>query len=68
MKLSKFRKHHKIIFAVVVATAVVMFWRGIWGLMDVLLLPDDYFLSSVISIILGLALLAVTHYKFRELA
>lgn len=68
MLLSKLKRHHKIIFAVIVATAVVMFWRGIWGLMDVLLLPDNYFLSSVISVILGLALLVVTHYRFRELA
>lgn len=68
MLLSKLKKHHKIIFAVIVATAVVMFWRGVWGLMDVFLFPDDYSLSSLVSVVLGLSLLALTHYKFRELA
>ncbi|MCK5043117.1 MAG: hypothetical protein KAR23_04365 [Candidatus Aenigmarchaeota archaeon] len=66
-KLSKMKSGHQTIFAIVISFAVISFWRGIWGLMDVYLLPENYLLSSWISMFLGLGILAVTHYVTKEL-
>jgi hypothetical protein len=48
-----------ILIIVVTSLAVVSFWRGVWGLMDVYLFPEDPTLSFLISIIIGLAMLLV---------
>ena len=44
-------------FALVVA--VVMVWRGVWGLLDEYLLPQNPKLSYWISFIIGLVLLLI---------
>lgn len=62
---SKSRK--KVLYAVLIAFAVVAFWRGAWGLMDVYLLPNDYALSSWISVLIGLVILIFTESAIKEL-
>ena len=54
-------------FAILLAFAVISFWRGIWGLMDEFLFPNNYRLSLVISLILGLLILVFTRYAVKEL-
>ncbi len=61
-KFKKFKKRHKVLFAVAVGFSVVAFWRGAWGLMDVYLFPGNYALSSWASFIIGLGILYATHY------
>ena len=63
----KISRTKKIIFAIIIGFAVISFWRGIWGLMDVYLFPKNYTLSLIISTILGLLILIVTHYTTKEL-
>lgn len=63
----KKKKTHKIWFALLIGTAVVSFWRGMWGIMDVLIFPNDYLASSIVSLGLGLSILAITHYIVKEL-
>ncbi len=58
---------HQAIFAVIIAFAVIAFWRGIWGLMDLYLFPDNYELSLWTSLIIGLVILVATHYATKEL-
>ncbi len=57
----------KLSFAVIIAFAVISFWRGIWGLMDVYLYPDDYTKSLWISLIVGFLILVWTHQAIKEL-
>ena len=57
----------QIAFAVLIAFAVISFWRGIWGLSDQFLFPNDYTLSLWISLIVGLIILITTHYTTKEL-
>lgn len=45
------------IIIIIAAFAAVNFWRGIWGLMDVYLFPENYALSCLISLIIGLFIL-----------
>lgn len=66
-KINTFKSRHKVIFALLIGAAVVSFWRGVWGLMDVYLFPDNYELSSWTSFLAGVTVLGVTHYIVDEL-
>jgi len=57
----------KRLFALIIGTAVILFWRGIWGLADKLLFPNNYLLSSTVSVIAGLLILLATHHAIKEL-
>lgn len=43
-----------------IALAIIMFWRGVWGLMDHYLFPDNPALSYVLSIATGILILYLT--------
>ncbi|MBD3304070.1 hypothetical protein GF343_02915 [Candidatus Woesearchaeota archaeon] len=60
-------KHRKILFAVIIGFAVISFWRGVWGLLDIYLFPDNYALSLWVSVIIGIAVLVITDYATKEL-
>lgn len=65
--ISKLGARHQTIFAVVIALAVISFWRGVWGLMDIYLFPESAEMSFLVSILIGLGILAATHYVTKEL-
>ena len=67
MKKIKKKRINNSFIAVLIAFAVISFWRGVWGLMDEYLFPNDRVLSLVSSIILGLAILILTEYKTKVL-
>jgi len=60
-------KNRHLFLAILVGTAVIAVWRGIWNLLDVYLYPNDIVLSSVISIVFGLTILVFTHQTAKEL-
>ncbi len=66
--ISKMKKSHQTVFAVVIAFAVISFWRGIWGLMDIYMFPDNLEYSYLSSMIIGLCILVATHMAAKELA
>lgn len=45
---------------IIVAFAIILFWRGLWGLMDVFLFPENQMLSYILSIFIGMAILYET--------
>jgi len=45
---------------ILIATAIVFFWRGAWGLMDLYLIPSNQVASMTVSLILGLIVLIIT--------
>lgn len=61
------KPRHQIFFALLIAFAVISFWRGVWGLMDEYLFPKDYQLSLWVSLVLGVLILIITNYATREL-
>ena len=65
--ISKLKTHHQIIFTILIAFAVVSFWRGVWGLMDLYFFPHNMQLSVWLSVVLGLSVLIVTGYAVKEL-
>ncbi len=66
-RFHKMKSHHQTIFAIVIAFAVISFWRGVWGLMDEYLFPDSAALSLWSSVALGLVILVASGYAVKEL-
>ncbi len=46
---------------ILIAVAVVLFWRGAWGLMDLYVFPDHELISYIVSLAAGLVILFFTH-------
>lgn len=72
---NKLKRHHKILFATIIGLSVILFWRGIWGLVDLLTTPmyvgEHYYVylsSFVASTIIGLLVLIGSDVAIRELA
>ena len=65
------RKKHNIwdkrALAVVIAFAMIAFWRGTWGLLDIYLFPNNYELSLWISLGIGVIMLIFTQRLIGEL-
>lgn len=66
-EIKKLKTRHKIIFSIIIGIAVVAFWRGVWGLLDIYLFPDNLQLSLWASIIIGIIILIITGYVIKEL-
>ena len=64
---NKMKRSHQLVFTIVVAFAVISFWRGVWDLMDEFLFPQNMPLSATISMIIGLVILYLTDYATKEL-
>lgn len=64
--LQKFELHHPVCTSLLIATAVISFWRGLWGMMDTYLFPEQEFLSYAVSILIGIVLLLL-HHGFTRL-
>lgn len=45
---------------VLIAVAVVLVWRGAWGLMDLYIFPDNALISYIVSLVAGLLILLAT--------
>lgn len=54
-KLKKIFVYNAKIF--IIATAVIMIWRGIWNFLDHYVLPEYFILSNIISIIAWIIIL-----------
>ena len=60
-------KNSHLFLALLIGTAVISVWRGIWNLLDLYLYPNDLVLSSILSIAIGLIILIFTHQTTKEL-
>lgn len=65
--INNLERKHKIIAAILIGSAVVMFWRGMWGLLDLYLFPDNPAISYITSLIVGFVILIITHKLYKEL-
>jgi len=55
------KTHHQTIFGIIIATAVIAFWRGLWGLFDMYLFPSNPVSRFATLVALGLLILIGTH-------
>jgi len=64
--LSKLKHSHQVLFSIAISLAMVLFWRGIWGLADLFLFPDDLVMSFAVSVVVGLAILIATGFIVKQ--
>lgn len=62
-----FKKRTSPAQVLLIGTAVVLFWRGVWGLLDLYLFPSDPAVSFIVSAVLGIGILVMTHKLSDEL-
>lgn len=62
----KFRKNFPLLNTLIAGIALIMMWRGIWGLMDHYLIPHNPILSNVISLVLGFVILILLDDKLER--
>lgn len=52
---------------IIASIAIVGFWRGIWGLMDIYLFPTNLEKSYLASVVLGLIIiLGIAFYRKKK--
>ncbi|HAR99705.1 MAG: hypothetical protein US57_C0003G0011 [Candidatus Moranbacteria bacterium GW2011_GWC2_37_73] len=64
-------KHHKkknpFLYHLISGIGLIIFWRGIWGIMDLYLFPGNPTLSHSFAITLGLVILYFNDFSISEL-
>ena len=63
----RFKKKHKLFHILLVALAVVMLWRGIWGILDLYFFPNNSVASYLSSLIIAFAILYFDDFHLKEL-
>ena len=61
------KKSHQRIFALIVGVGIILVWRGIWGLGDMYLFPNNQLYSLMSSIIIGVIILLFSHSLIKGL-
>ena len=61
------RKLKDILYVVLIGFSIVAFWRGVWGLMDLYLFPNNILLSYVVSILFSITILYSTKSLLTKL-
>ncbi len=51
----------------VIIFAIIMVWRGVWGLLDTFLFPGWPVISYIVSILLGALLLYLDNFSLDDL-
>ena len=68
IQVSKFKNRHTNIYFFIIGIALIMVWRGIWGVLDLYLFPDNALLSYLVSAGLGLGILYFNDFSLSELS
>lgn len=62
-EFKKLKKYNQFIYSLLIAVCIVAIWRGTWILLDLYVFPNNQLLSSIVPLILGAIILAITHHK-----
>ena len=60
------KRENQIIFGLIIFIALILFWRGAWMLINMILFPKNDILSASISVILGFTILVATDYIVKQ--
>jgi hypothetical protein len=63
----RFKKRNKVLHILLAAIAVVFFWRGTWGLIDIFFLPASPLFSNLISVAIAFIILYFDDFHLKEL-
>ena len=67
MKRGEEKTVKDVFYTILVAFAIISFWRGAWGLMDLYLFPSHKVWSFLISILVGIGILYSTENLMKRL-
>lgn len=65
-KVKRFERKHHILAAMLVGTAIVFLWRGVWNLADIYLFPNQDVVSAVVCIVVGFIILYLRDFDLKE--
>lgn len=66
-KFVELKKHHQLGFSLIIVSGMICMWRGIWGLLDLYLVPDMPGLSFALSLLVGIIIISTTHYTIEKI-
>ena len=66
-KFMKLGHIHQIWFLFTVFLGTVLVWRGLYNLMNIYWLPSYPMISNISSVLIGLMIVASTHYAVRKI-
>lgn len=65
-KVKRFERRHHIFAALLVGSAIVLFWRGVWNLADIYLFPNQDVASAVVCIVVSFIILYLRDFDLKE--
>ena len=65
--LQRLRKRFPNIYSILISVALILYLRGLLGIMDLFIFPHDKLLSYSVSIVLGLLFLFLNDFKLKEI-
>ncbi len=66
-KYRLFKRKYRAVHVLFVSVAIVMFWKGVWSLLDAYLLPGNVLLSNLILILVAFSILYLDDFHLKEL-
>jgi hypothetical protein len=66
--LSALKRHHQVLFSIIIVIAVVLVWRGMWNLVDEYWFPSVSDFSNISSVVVGVIILLITRKAVNQLA
>jgi protein-S-isoprenylcysteine O-methyltransferase Ste14 len=67
VKLFRYLSKRKLLSVLIEVGGVILVWRGIWGILDLYLFPNNPLLSYLICIVIGFIFIWFDDYKLDEL-
>ena len=62
------KKKNPFVYHLITGAGIVVFWRGVWGLLDLYLFPGNPLMSFITSIMIGLIILFLNDFSISELS
>jgi Fuseless len=66
-QFQQFKAQHPSCNAIIIVLAIIMFWRGVWGLLDTYLFPGYPTLSHLVSAVIGVVILYINEFNIDNL-
>lgn len=65
-KMRRWEKKHPVLNALIVLIAIVLLWRGVWGLLDAYFFPNNPLLSYGVGSLVGILMLLLDDFELNE--
>ena len=66
-KIAELKARYPITNCIIVILAIIMLWRGVWGLLDQYLFPESPVISYLVSFALGVLVLYLDDFTLDNL-